>query len=87
MKAYFSDRKDISNRTILKQIVLDVGLNAEEALSKLDDEVAIEEIKAKQNYWKKLGVNSVPTFVFNKTKGLTGAHPISTLKNVFSEML
>ena len=87
MKAYFSDGKDVSDRKILKQALLDVGLNADEALSKLDDEEAIKEIKVKQNYWKNLGVNSVPTFVFNKEKGLTGAHPISTLKNVMSELL
>ena len=87
MKAYFSDRKDVSDRKILKQALLDVGLNADEALAKLDNEVAIKEIKVKQNYWRSLGVTSVPTFVFNQEKGLTGAHPVSTLKKVFLEML
>jgi len=87
MKAYFSEGKDVSDKTVLKQALLDVGLNAEEALSSLNNEDTIKEIRAKQDYWKGLGVNSVPTIVFNKEKGITGAHPISTLKNVLSEML
>ncbi len=87
MKAYFSEGKDVSNRDVLKQVLLDVGLNADDALAKLDDEVAIKEIKVRQLYWKNLGVKSVPTFVFNNKKGLTGAHPVSTLKSVFLEML
>ena len=87
MKAYFSDRKDVSDKNILKQALLDVGLNADEALSKLNDKEAIEEVKTKQNYWKSLGVNSVPTIVFNRERAITGAHPVDTIKNVFSEML
>ena len=50
MKAYFSDGKDVSDKDILKQALLDVGLNAEEALSKLKDEEAIKEIRTKQDY-------------------------------------
>ena len=87
MKAYFSDGKDVSDEKILTQALLNVGLNAEEALTKLKDEEAIKEVRTKQDYWKSLGVSSVPTFVFNKKEGVTGAHPVSTLKNVLSEML
>lgn len=87
MQAYFSDRKDVSDKNVLKQILLDVGLNAEEALSKLDDKEAIEEIKNKQSYWKGLGVSSVPTIVFNKKSAITGAHPVDTFKNVFTDIL
>ena len=87
MKAYFSEGKDVSDKNVLKQALLDVGLNAEEALSRLNDDETIKEVRTKQAYWKSLGVNSVPTFVFNREKGVTGAHPTSTLKNVLNEML
>lgn len=87
MKAYFTDGKDVSDRSILKQALLEVGLNTDEALSKLEDDKAIEEVKTKQDFWKNLGVTSVPTFVFNKKKGIAGAHPVSSLKEVLSEIL
>ena len=87
MKAYFSDGKDVSDKDILKEALLEVGLNADEALSKLEDQAAIKEIRTKQDYWKGLGISSVPTIVFNRKSAVTGAQPVSVLKNVFAEML
>jgi len=87
MKAYFSDGKDVSDKSILKQVLLSVGLNADEALAKLKDDAAIKEVRAKQDYWRSLGVRSVPTIVFDKKSAITGAQPVSTLKKVLAEML
>lgn len=84
-KAFFSDRKDVSKKNILKEIVTNVGLNPIEAINKLDDAKARLEIKNSQNYWKKLGVNSVPTIIFNRKSAITGAQPIDTFKKILSE--
>jgi predicted DsbA family dithiol-disulfide isomerase len=84
-KAFFSERKDVSKRAILKQALLDVGLDAEEALSKLDNEEARYEVRTKQAYWKNLGVNSVPTFVLDRESALTGAQPVDVFKQVLTE--
>ncbi|WNW02768.1 DsbA family oxidoreductase [Tenacibaculum sp. HL-MS23] len=85
--AFFSDQKDVSNNAVLKEALLDVGLNANEAMAKLDDENARYEVRNKQNYWKNLGVNSVPTFVFNKKSAITGAQPVNSLKQVLTELI
>jgi len=85
--AFFSERKDVSKKEILKQALLDVGLSAEEGLAKLEDINARKEVADKQNYWKSLGVNSVPTIVFNRESAVTGAQPIATFKNVLSELM
>ncbi|ARV13726.1 DsbA family oxidoreductase [Polaribacter sp. SA4-12] len=86
-KAFFSDRKDVSKRDILKQALLDVGLNTEEGLAKLDNEEARFEIKSKEKYWQNLGVSSVPTIVFNRQSAVTGAQPVDTFKQVLSEII
>ncbi len=86
-KAFFSDHKDVSKRDILKQALLDVGLNAEEGLVKLDNEEVRFEIKSKEKYWKNLGVSSVPTIVFNRQSAITGAQTIDTFKQVLSEII
>jgi predicted DsbA family dithiol-disulfide isomerase len=85
--SFFSERKDVSKRDILKQALLDVGLNAEEGLSKLDNEAARNEVRTKQNYWKNLGVNSVPTIVFNRKSAVTGAQPVEVFKQVLTELI
>ncbi|ARV05620.1 thioredoxin [Polaribacter sp. SA4-10] len=86
-KAFFSDRKDVSKKEVLKQALLDVGLNVEEALSKLDNAAARSEVTKKETYWKDLGVNSVPTVVFNRKSAVTGAQPVATFKQVLSELI
>ncbi|MBU2920971.1 DsbA family oxidoreductase [Winogradskyella psychrotolerans] len=86
-KAFFSDRKDVSKKEILKEALLKVGLNAEDALAKLDNEEERLDIRNKQNYWKSLGVNSVPTIVFNRKSAVTGAQPVDTFKQVLSELI
>ncbi|MFV9550486.1 DsbA family oxidoreductase [Algibacter sp. PT7-4] len=86
-KAFFSERKDVSDRNILKQALLTVGLNADEALAKLDNEDARYKVRSIQNQWKNMGVNSVPTIVFNKKSAITGAQPIDTFKQVLTKLI
>ena len=86
-KAFFSDRKDVSKTEVLKDALLQVGLNAEDALAKLDNDEARLEVRNKQNYWKNLGVNSVPTIVFNRKSAVTGAQPVEIFKQVLSELI
>ncbi len=86
-KAFFSDRKDVSKKEVLKEALLDVGLNAEEAMAQLENADARKAVKIKEEYWKNLGVNSVPTVVFNKQSAVTGAQPVAVFKEVLSELL
>ncbi|MEM5540080.1 DsbA family oxidoreductase [Olleya sp. AS48] len=86
-KAFFSDRKDVSKRDVLKEALLEVGLNADKALAKLDSDEAKLEVRNKQNYWKNMGVNSVPTIVFNRKSAVTGAQPVDTFKQVLTELI
>ena len=86
-KAFFSDRKDVSKKDTLKETLLSVGLNADEALAKLDSEDARLEVRTKQDYWKNMGVNSVPTIVFNRKSAVTGAQPVDTFKQVLNELI
>ena len=86
-KAFFSDRKDVSDRAVLKQALLDVGLNAEEALAKLDDEYTRYDVRGKQDEWKQLGVNSVPTFVFNDESAVAGAHSVDVFKQILNQVM
>ena len=85
--AFFSERKDVSKRDVLKETLLSVGLNAEEGIARLDNNEAITEVRTKQDYWKSLGVNSVPTIVFNRKSAVTGAQPVDTFKQVLSELM
>ncbi|MCM4151346.1 DsbA family oxidoreductase [Arenibacter sp. N53] len=85
--AFFSERKDVSNRDVLLQELEVVGLNADEAIVRLDSDDARNQVQSKETYWQGLGVSSVPTMVFNKKSALTGAQPVDVYKQVLTELL
>jgi predicted DsbA family dithiol-disulfide isomerase len=87
VSAYFSERKDVSDRDLLLQELKNVGLNTEGALARLDNDDARYEVKTKEAYWQGLGVSSVPTMVFNKKSVLTGAQPVDVYKQVITALL
>ncbi|WP_291962752.1 DsbA family oxidoreductase [Maribacter sp.] len=87
MNSFFGERKDVSDKDVLKQALLDVGLTADEALARLDNEEARYEVRNKQGQWKNMGVNSVPTIVFNMKSAVTGAQPVATFKQILEELI
>jgi len=86
-EAFFADQKDISDREILDQELRSVGLNAEEALQKLDDTNAREQIQTQKAYWRSLGVSGVPTMIFDGSTAVNGAQSVDTYKQVLAECL
>lgn len=87
IKSFFTDQKDVSDRAVLKEALLEVGLNADEALALLDKPTVIQDVRNKQQYWKEMGVNSVPTLVFNRKSAVTGAQPIETFKEILKQLI
>lgn len=85
--SFFSERKDVSKRDILKQALSEVGLNVQEGMDQLDNPEAREEVKKAENFWQSMGVSSVPTIVFNRKSALTGAQPVAVFKQALTELL
>ena len=85
--SFFSERKDVSKREVLKHALQDVGLNADEALLKLESDDARYEVQTKEAYWQNLGVTSVPTIVSNQKSAVTGAQPVAVFKEVLTELI
>tara|TARA_R110000744_G_scaffold63463_2_gene130636 strand:- start:699 stop:1343 length:645 start_codon:yes stop_codon:yes gene_type:complete len=87
MTAFFGERKDVSDRSILIEEIKAVGLNVDEAMARLDSDDVRYQVQAKEKYWQSLGVSSVPTVVFNNKSALTGAQPVEVFKEVLTELL
>jgi len=85
--AFYSERKDISNRKTLLDEVESIGLNRIEAEKKLNSEEAKYNVIQEEDYWKNLGVTSTPTFVFEDKSAIPGAQPVEVFKNALTEML
>lgn len=74
-RAFFTDLKDVGDHTILKEIADEIGMDAElvgELLAKEDDKNTVrEEIM----FFRNLGVNGVPCFIYNGQFAVQGAQP------------
>nr|WP_067294784.1 DsbA family oxidoreductase [Marinobacterium profundum] len=85
-EAFFSNRQDVSDKQILARVLESVGLNAAEALAELDNPAARDKVAGEEEYWRSMGVSSVPTIVFNRKSAVTGAHPTEVFKQVLAEI-
>ena len=74
-RTFFTDLKDVGDHAILKEIAEEIGMDAElveELLMKEDDKNTVrEEIM----YFRNLGVNGVPCFIYNGQFAVQGAQP------------
>lgn len=87
VSAFYSERKDISDRNILYKELLSVGLNADEAIKRLDSTDARTHIQTVEKYWINKGVKGVPSIFFNSSEPIVGAQSVSTYKQVLAEKL
>jgi predicted DsbA family dithiol-disulfide isomerase len=87
VESFFSERKDVSTKEILKLALKEVGLNVDEGMARLESDDARSQVQSEEAYWKNLGVNSVPTIVFNQKSAVTGAQPVAVFKEVLTELL
>jgi predicted DsbA family dithiol-disulfide isomerase len=87
IEAFYSERKDISDREVLAQEIEAGGLNSTTALALLDDSQNLKAIETKEQYWQGLGVKSVPTYVFNMKSAVNGAQPVDVFKEVLMELV
>jgi len=78
-RAYFEEAKDIGDEAVLSGIAAQAGVTGwPEVQNK-------EEVNEKEERVRDLGISGVPTFIFNKESGLSGAYPPDLLAQAIRE--
>jgi predicted DsbA family dithiol-disulfide isomerase len=78
-RAYFEEAQDIGDEAVLKTIADGAGLTGWPG--KKDSET----VKAKEERVRDLGISGVPTFIFDRKSGLSGAYPPEQLAQAIRE--
>jgi len=78
-RAYFEEAQDIGDEAVLNSIAQQTGVTGR------PDEKVLEEVKEKEERVRDLGISGVPTFIFNRTSGLSGAYPPEMLAQAIRE--
>jgi predicted DsbA family dithiol-disulfide isomerase len=78
-RAYFEEAKDIGDEAVLKEIAAAAGVTGWPEVKNAD------EVKEKEERVRDLGISGVPTFIFNRESGLSGAYPPDQLAQAIRE--
>jgi len=72
-RAYFIDGRDIGDRAVLAAIADEVGLDAAGAGAFLASAAELEQVMAEDRGARRLGINAVPCFIFERHYAVSGA--------------
>ncbi|MDP5216278.1 DsbA family oxidoreductase [Ruegeria sp. 2205SS24-7] len=85
-KAYFVDGRDIGDHEVLADIADGIGMDASVVLKLLQSEADREDIAARDTHSRKMGVNSVPTFIVASQHAVPGAQPPELWEKVIQDI-
>lgn len=85
-KAYFGEGLNVSDQTVLIKAAVSVGLEQQEVENALADETLREKVKAEEEKYKSLGINSVPAFIVNDQYLISGGQPVESFVQALTEI-
>ena len=80
-RAYFEEARDIGDAGALNSIAIGIGVSGWPGQANAKGVAALEE------NMRGLGISAVPTFIFERKFGVSGAHPPEALTTVIREAL
>jgi predicted DsbA family dithiol-disulfide isomerase len=86
-KAYFQDRRDVSNEAVLLDVAEAQGMDREVAAVWLADEALTQAVRDEQAYWLDQNITGVPAIVFDGKFMVPGAQSAETFADVIAKVL
>ena len=87
LQAYHGEGKATSNRDVLVEAAESAGLDGAEARSVLQGGDYANEVRAEEEKYQAMGIQSVPSIIFNNRYLLTGAQPVETFEKAIQQIL
>ncbi|ASJ75533.1 DsbA family oxidoreductase [Granulosicoccus antarcticus] len=88
-QAYFTEQLDVSDRQVLIDKAVSLGLDKEEATAVLEDQRYAETVRSNEQLWVSRGIQGVPAVILGEKYLLSGAQGVenfsAALKQVESE--
>jgi predicted DsbA family dithiol-disulfide isomerase len=84
-RAYFAEGRDISQTTVLLDVVAGAGLKRGRAEAVLNSDEGLAAIRAAEAQARRAGVQGVPHFLINGTLALSGAREPSAFLDAFEQ--
>lgn len=85
-KAYFVEARDIGDQEVLADIADSIEMDAAVVRRLLQSDVDAQDIRDRDAHSRKMGVNSVPTFIVANTHAVPGAQPPELWAQVIADL-
>lgn len=87
LHAYHSEGKDPGNHDVLLEAAQSVGLDAARARAVLEGGDYAEEVRAQESEYQSMGIQSVPSIIFNQRYLVTGGQPPEAFEQAIQQIL
>lgn len=87
LRAYHTEGKDPSDHDILVDAAQSVGLGAAKARDVLESGAYADEVRAEEREYQAMGIQSVPSIVFNHRYLVSGGQPVEAFEQVIQQIL
>ena len=84
--AYFTAGRDIGDRDVLLAIATESGLEHDDAVRALADPALHAEVESLEALARNWNVSGVPTFIFDRRTGFSGAQPLKVFVQVIDDL-
>lgn len=87
LRAYHGEGKDPSSHDVLVEAAQSVGLDAAKAREVLESGDYADEVRAQEQEYQAMGIQSVPSIVFNGRYLVTGGQPVEAFEQAIRQIL
>lgn len=85
--AYFVEARDIGDHEVLADVADNIGMDASVVRKLLSSDADRDDIRNRDAHSRKMGVNSVPTFIVASQHAVPGAQPPEMWEKVIADIL
>jgi len=86
MELYFTEGADLSDRDVLVQAAIDVGMDPDQTRERLASDADVELVENAANAAKNAGIDGVPTFILGGVAAVTGAQSPEMLADAIEQV-
>ena len=72
-RAYFTEGRNVGERAVLAEVGGESGLDADAVQEWLDSPAEVDQVLAEDRGARRLGINAVPCFIFERNYAISGA--------------
>jgi len=85
-RAYFHEGRPVSDRAVLTELAIEIGLDGEAAEAMLAGDDGAAHVRADEAMAAELGISGVPFFVFERRTASSGAQPPEVLRDALERV-